>query len=105
MSKYKEVNGTGNAWTRCNQIVIENPYNSSQKSIKFREEVVFNIGDTTSSINDGFIGTRFFPSDIVNIRDPSTGLLTGGMTTHQEIYTMLYSLYMQTALERDNQPE
>lgn len=33
--------------------------------------------------------------------NPETGEPTGATVTHGELYAILYSLYMQTALERD----
>ncbi len=67
------------------------------------EEDVISIGDSTIKTSVGTISKVFSPLEEITILNPTTGDPTGTTTTHEELYTILYSLYMQTALERDAQ--
>lgn len=102
MPNYKEVTGSGTMWTRCYQIVINNPYGGLVKSARFFEENVVTIDSTIMQSNRGFIDKTFDPAALIELRDPSTGDKTGQTITQGELYNILYSLYMNTAIERDN---
>ena len=102
MPNYNETTTTGTMWTRCNQIIIDNPYAALQKSCRFLEENVVHIGDNIVNSQRGFMRKVFNPNEVITIRDPVTGEPTGQTATHQELYNLLYSLYMQSALERDS---
>ena len=102
MPNYNEITGSGTMWTRCYQIVINNPYGGLTKSARFFEENVVTVDSTIMQSNRGFIDKTFSPSEVIELRDPVTGNKTGQTTTHGELYNTLYSLYMTTAEERDN---
>lgn len=101
MANYKESDVTGVVWQRCHTVQISNQLNQ-EKSIFFQEEKVYNLdGDDMKKYVDGcgklFQSGQSFP--ILNIQDGSE---TGKTMTHDELYQALYSLYVQTATERDN---
>ena len=101
MTNYLETNVSGTSWKRCADITIRNPLNSIPSAI-FIEEKVINIDTDTFKQNDGTCFVEFDPtSGTFPVLDPSTGQPTGDIATHQELYRLLYSLYMQTALTRD----
>jgi hypothetical protein len=100
MSDYKESDVTGVVWQRCHTVQISNQLNQN-KSIFFQEEKVYNLdGNDIKNYVDGcgkvFSATATFP--ILNLADGSE---TGQSMSHQDLYIALYSLYMQTATERD----
>lgn len=95
-----ETTGTGSTWTRCTSISIANPA-SGVPSIMFAEATVAEIGAVkVEQITGNIIGT-FAPTADIPLRDPETGDLTGSTVTQAYLYQILYSLYMQKALERD----
>lgn len=102
MANYNEITGTSTMWTRCYQVIIENPYGGLQKPVRFSEENVINLEGKTMINNQGQFGILFNPTKVVQLRDPSTNTLTGETFTHQELYDMLHSLYIQSAMERDS---
>jgi hypothetical protein len=102
MSNYNQSDVTGLVWQRCHTVQISNQLDQD-KTIFFQEEKVYNLdGDDMKKYVDGcgkvFEAGKTFP--ILNINDGSD---TGQSMTHDELYQALYSLYMQTAQERDNQ--
>lgn len=102
MANYKESDVTGVVWQRCHTVQISNQLNQD-KSIFFQEEMIYNLdGDDIRKYVDGcgkvFVSGQSFP-----ILNPQDGSDTGKTMTHDELYQALYSLYVQTAKERDNQ--
>lgn len=104
MSDYKESLVSGTVWQRCHTVRVNNTY-QEQPFIEFLEEKIV-VLDGNTYIRQGVQGLcekHFSPTDIFPIIDPTTNTLTGQTMTHAEFYTVLYSLYMQTAMERDSQ--
>jgi len=100
MPDYKETAVTGKKWQRCNVVHIDNPYNA-QPTVTFAEEEVASVGNETFIKPADQIHFAFDPSVVIQLRDPGTGELTGQTMTGADIYAALYSLYIQSALERD----
>lgn len=100
MANYKEQIGTGSAWTRCKAIAIENPL-SGLAYVNFTETRCASVGEFSSEQFTGVLHKEFNPSEEIELRDPSTGEAVGATMTHGELYVALYSLYIQTATERD----
>lgn len=103
---YKETNLTGTAWTRCRAVTINNPLQSSlvdagSPVAYFQEEQVISMEGANLMRDSGACSANFASDGVISLRDLVTGDLTGATTTHAELYQVLYSLYMQTALERD----
>lgn len=103
MSTYIETTVTGQVWTRCNQIAIDNR-RGQLPTVRFEEErvAVLDDGDEMRKPGAG-ITQDFDPAREVPLRDPVTGQLTGQVTTYAEVYATLYSAYIAAALERDAQ--
>lgn len=111
---YKETNLVGISWTRCKSITITNPLANDptprpavQQPPKpialFNEETVTQLSNNSISKQDlGYCSTEFNPTSTIPLIDLDTGLPTGEIITHAKLYTILYSLYMQAALDRDN---
>lgn len=100
MANYKEEIGTGVAWTRCKTVSIENPV-LEKAYVNFIETKCAMVGDFASEQFVGTISKEFDPTAVINLRNPETGELTGQTTTHADLYVAIYSLYIQSALERD----
>jgi len=100
MPNYKESNISGVEWQRCHTVTIQNQLESLKK-IEFQEEQVIDISgkiyhEWVSGCSAVFDATASF-----NILDPQTNAETGQTMTHEDLYVALYSLYMQTANQRD----
>jgi hypothetical protein len=101
MSNYKQSDIAGVVWQRCHTVTIQNQLEILKK-IDFQEEQVINIDgkiyhEWVAGCSKDYDANASFP-----ILDPQTNAETGITMTHQELYVALYSLYMQTASERDN---
>ena len=101
MANYKESDVTGVVWQRCHTVQISNQL-GQDKSIFFQEEKIYNLdGDDMKKYVEG-CGKIFVAGDSFPLIDPDTGVDTGKTMTHEQLYQALYSLYVQTAKERDN---
>ena len=98
---YNETTISGSEYTRCPQITIENP-TGGPPLIQFREERIAILGERKICTPLGHIVIEFDPASTVALRNPETNDLTGGTITHGEIYAILYSAYIQSALARDD---
>jgi hypothetical protein len=109
MPNYKETTAPGTAWTRCNAITISNRIEGSKMfaleptpTAHFYEERVVSVEGAGNVCADiGRISKPFNPTDTITLLDPATGEATGETVTHGALYGILFSLYMQTAVERD----
>ena len=110
---YKETTITGTSWTRCKSVTISNPYPGngnvniitgieSKPSAQFQEEQVLSLPDKNLFSDSGYCSKEFNPVTSFALLDTVTGNPTGAMATHEQLYQMLYSLYIATATERDN---
>lgn len=108
MPDYNETTVTGSAWQRCKQVVVDNRLGVTP-SIRFDEERVTALSDgDTVHRNLGALSVPFDPAAVIELRDPATGEATGATITHAEVYAILYSAYLGTAIARDeaaNPPE
>lgn len=102
MSNYRETQIAGTRWTRCGVVQIINPYQRTP-AVQFVEEVVTSLGEGEEPLfaNAGGISVAFDPNRVIPLRDPFTGELTGQTTTYGAVHAVLYSAYMDAALERD----
>lgn len=101
MSNYKETNISGTKWTRAKRIIIENPKDQIA-SILINEEDVIEF-DTKETIipSTSLYETFSDPSKSFNLLNPTDDSIIGS-ATYQEVYIMLYSLYIYLANQRDN---
>lgn len=101
MADYKESTATGKVWQRCYRVIIENA-RVGTPNIAFAEEEVVDIGGKTVSSHAGYCNAIFdAAAGTIAMVDPTTNLPTGTTVSHAELYAILYSLYLQTATQRD----
>lgn len=109
---YKESSLTGTSWVRCRTVTITNPLPAPEGAglieaaaavprAFFQEEKVIAIDGVNSVVDAGACSQAFAPAELIPLRDPDTGALTGASVSQGELYVILYSLYMQTAIDRD----
>jgi hypothetical protein len=101
MSTYIESTVTGQVWTRCNQIAIDNRRGITP-TVRFEEErvAVLDDGDEMRKPAAGMT-IDFDPARQIPLLDPTTGAPTGASTTYGAVYAILYSAYIAAAQERD----
>lgn len=101
MPNYKEVLAQNSVYTRCHTLIVNNPY-ERQPSVQFQEERVVRVDDQV--FFQPMEGCRIdvTPGALITVLDPVTNLPTGETVTHERLYQLLYSAYIQTALERDS---
>jgi hypothetical protein len=100
MPNYRESTVNGSTWQRCCAVTVRNPWGGAP-GIEFHEERIIAVDG--EDIHQGVAGCEkpFNPVATFPLLDPATNLPTGASMTHAEFYAVLYSLYMQTASERD----
>lgn len=99
---YKEeiTNGNITSWRRSHRLTISNPYNQAPK-IVFDEEDRTAIPDGRSMVtNNTSIEADFDPDKTFKIINPMTGEEIGE-SNYQNLYVLLFSLYISLANERD----
>lgn len=103
MPDYKETSVAGHSWQRCAQVVIDNR-RGAVPTVRFDEETVVAL-DGAAEVRTpvGGLTVDFAPSREIPLRDPQTGEPTGAVMTYAEAYAVLYSAYLEAALERDVQ--
>jgi len=106
MMDYKETTETiaRKEWRRAENVVISNPF-QGMPTITFNEENMICLGDSAYLPGPGVTdpkvqadfsdSTKEFP-----LLHPVTGEVIG-TAKYQDIYVMVYSLYMALAAERD----
>ena len=97
---YREQQATGMEWRRCSTLHIYNPL-SGPKTCRFDEENAVQVGAKEITVPDGYLEKTFDPVATFPLLDPATGQPTEVTMTHGQLYQALFSLYMQTAIERD----
>lgn len=109
MSNYNETSITGQAWTRCTRIVIENPLNGVPAATFIEERAINADGEVTTrplgnivqpflaEETDGVSANLDETFDLVN---PATGEVVG-QATIADVYAMLWSAYRHVAAKRD----
>lgn len=101
MPDYKETSAAGHSWQRCTQVVIEN-YRGATPLVRFDEERVIVLdGGIEARSPCGTFCVDYDPARPIALRDPHTGELTGETTTYAAAYALLYSAYLDAAVERD----
>lgn len=103
MPNYNETPVSGNQWTRCHTVEIQNPY-QGQKSIRFHEQnvIVMDNNETIYRSRSAVpLQIGFDPTKTVQLLNTETGQPTGATFTHGDLYAMLFSAYLAAAQERD----
>lgn len=103
MTNYKETTIAGSEYQRARLISITNEHNTNN-SITFVEEKIKFFGDEhfhtdVSSIVETLTAEN--ATQQFNLLNPVDGT-TIGTATYQDLYVLLYSLYIKLANDRDN---
>lgn len=98
---YKQTEGSATKWRRASQIHIDNSRNAIPR-IFFHEEDVLVLGtdEYHTPVGSPVVGV-FDPAGEIPLYNPLDGTPLGVSSTQQEFMVILYSLYMQLALQRD----
>ena len=102
MADYQETTISGTSYKRANEVFISNPLNGA-KTVRFSEELVINISGTPQRVPQGVfdvILTDANKSAPINVIDPTSGATISQMT-YEQIYGILFSLYLDSANKRD----
>ena len=97
---YKQTNETGTVYTRCYQVSIDNGLNKNP-IVSMHEEEVFTIGTNTITRPGRFLQKSYNASEVIELVNPETGEPIGQSVSHQELFVMMYSLWLATAKEHD----
>lgn len=97
---YKETIESGQVWTRCNRVEIINPLDRNP-SVNMFEETVISIAGESITRPGRMLSKSFSATDVVQLVNPATGELLGASVSHQDLYVILYSLWLATAQEHD----
>ena len=104
MSNYNQSNITnGSVYTRSYHISLEDPL-SGIPSVSFNEENVIEAGTATYTSPTGNppISVQMTdPSVVFNLINPQDGTTVLGQCTYEQVYVMIYSLYLSLAQMRD----
>ena len=100
MSNYQETTGSGTAWRRAKQVIINNNY-VGPKNVMFFEEDVVLLGDKVFKTEAGMVSSDFDPTYLIQLRDPETGEKTGNVISQAMLYQALSSFYIDLAEKRD----
>lgn len=102
MPDYKQTTITGDKWTRCYQIVFDNPRSPRTPYVTIKEQEVIALADGSYlPANAGNLRFDYNPANTVNYYDPVTLETTGQTFTEEQLYLMLFSLYIDKAKQRD----
>lgn len=109
MNKYVKSTSTGETWIRSNKLFFVNEFNSNPMIVYEEEEIVdFGNGKVIKNPIYPFKSAKEeFTSENLEtkfkIYDAMSGEDTGKSMKYEDVYNMLYSLYMHIAEERDSQ--
>lgn len=103
MANYKSSDVVGSAYIRCSALLIRNPKNS-MPTVDFAEEKYYELDIDPIGVphnpNKPFsvVADMAYEFDIL---DPTTGEPTGSKIKVSDMYTYLYSYYIDQAIKRD----
>lgn len=109
-SNYNESSIAGTRWRRSFRVQIDNPYGAAPRALFHEEECISLAGGELMRQNVGTLPVAFDQSKEINLINPWTGEPLTNVegvqqkATHLEIYIILHSLYIQSAIERDQPP-
>ena len=102
---YKEeitpVTGAITKWRRAGRVEVRNPYRAIPEIRFYEEERVQYPDGFTTAKEVGFLTEAMKnPENTFNLLNPETGEVIGS-SSYQNVYILLFSLYMKLALDRD----
>lgn len=104
---YQPTTVSGEEFTRCYQIIIDNQHNRSRKATFQEERVLVSGSGADRRWPTGACSIVYDEAIEIPILDPADGSATGATITMAALYGLLYSAYLYAAQARDaaNQPE
>lgn len=99
---YNPSTVAGTEYTRCYQIVVDNPAGRPPVAT-FQEERVLAFGPAAPERRwpTGQCVLTYDPATAIPILDPATGAATGATIEMAALYALLYSVYLYAARARD----
>lgn len=98
---YRETDVSGSEYTRCYQVVIDNPAGGLPRATFYEERVLFSAGQRARRWPSGQCELIYDSALVVPLLDPATGAQTGETATLGALYLSLYSAYLHAATARD----
>lgn len=102
---YRLAEVAGQEYTRCYQVVIDNPLNAAPAAVFFEQRVIESGAGPAIVAPAGQCVLPYNPATVIALRDPATGEETGQTLTAAQVYAIVYSAYLHAALERDGAGE
>lgn len=104
MPNYQESQVGGIKWRRCERIEIQNPSAPEVPRIFFHEQDVISVDGAIMRVGPAMpssVHVQYNPTATIDIYDPETLEPTGETVTHAQLYGLLFSAYMTSAVARD----
>lgn len=98
---YNPAAADGTEFSRCYQVVIDNPHNGSPAATFQEERVFVSAAGPDRHWAVGECRLAYSPDVEIPILDPETGADTGAVITGAALYGLLYSAYLYAATARD----
>lgn len=98
---YNPAAAEGTEFSRCYQVVIDNPHNGSTVATFQEERVLVSAAGPDRHWATGECRLPYSPETAIPILDPETGADTGAVITMAALYGLLYSAYLHAATARD----
>jgi len=99
MANYQESAVSGTQWRRASRIVIDNPQQGNP-TILIVEDTATQLGDSVINQPSGNLSATVEQGATFPLVNPATGEVIGE-SSHDEVYALIYSLYMHLATQRD----
>lgn len=99
--EYRQTNVTGNSYRRANAIFIRNDLDKAPQAEMEREDI-FVFGDTTIKQKAPTLPIPFVAEKVIILLNPETGEPLGSTITMQELFVILFSLFVQESTVFDN---
>lgn len=101
---YSETPVEGTSRVRARHISIQNNLFGNPR-IEYIEQRVTAIGQRLDCLDVGVLSRDINMEGVIELRDLTTGELTGETIPVSAVYHALYSDYLNQAFERDNAPD
>lgn len=99
MENYSENTATAKTWKRANRFEVLNGYGATPK-INIVEETIVEIGGLSVNKFNGMLTVDYDENGVIDLYNPASGEVVGQMT-HNEILSILYSIYITATKKRD----
>lgn len=107
-NQYNKSESVGTSWLRARRVIFENKY-QRHPCVRFTEEEVVNLGDKVTARDNAILEVNIENEEDFNsefsLYHPETGEKLEQTATYGDLNILLYSLYINLAVERDNPPE